>query len=122
LAAVVRLDESLYSIKNIGENGLPLGEFNQLVGLPVSENSCLPPVIYQDKACADTIRKHPLQTPRSEDGHDEFIFKNETIYIDLGISGEMRKKVWYLSLLALVIVDILLESAKQESRTFSCFS
>jgi hypothetical protein len=113
----VRLDESLYSIKNIGENGLPPREFNRLVGVPVSENSCLPPVIYQDKACADTIRKHPLQTPRSEDGHDQFIFKNETIYIDPGISGEMRKKVWYLSLL-----DILLEPAKQESRTFSCFS
>lgn len=93
----MRLDESLYSIKNIGENGLPLGDFNRLVGVPVSENSCLPPVIFQDKACADTTRKHPLQTRRKEDGIDELVFRNETIYIDPGISGEMRKKVQYLS-------------------------
>ncbi|GJN33885.1 hypothetical protein PR202_gb22513 [Eleusine coracana subsp. coracana] len=89
----MRLDESLYSIKNIGENGLPLGEFNRLVGVPVSENSCLPPVIFQDKACADTTLKHPLQTHRKEDGLNELVFRNETIYIDPGISGEMRKKI-----------------------------
>jgi hypothetical protein len=93
----VRLDESLYSIKNIGENGLPLGEFNRLVGVPVSENTCLPPVIFQHKACADTTRKYPPRTPRSKDGHDEFVFTNETIYIDPGISSEMRKKVWHLN-------------------------
>ncbi|KAL6846208.1 hypothetical protein ACP4OV_023656 [Aristida adscensionis] len=89
----MRLDESLYSIKNIGENGLPLGEFNRLVGVPVNEKSCLPPMIFQDKACSDITRKQSLQTPRKEDGHDEFVFINDTIYIDPGISGEMRKKI-----------------------------
>ncbi|TVU09708.1 hypothetical protein EJB05_43200 [Eragrostis curvula] len=89
----MRLDESLYGIKDIGENGRPLGEFNRLVGVPVSENSCLPPVIFQDKACADTTRKHPPHTPRKEGGLDEFVFTNETIYIDPGISCEMRKKI-----------------------------
>ncbi|KAF0913981.1 hypothetical protein E2562_025392 [Oryza meyeriana var. granulata] len=89
----MRLDESSYSIKNIGENGMPLREFNQLVGAPVSENSCLPPMIFQDKACSDTTEKHRLQTPRKEDDHNEFVFTNDSIYIDPGISGEMRKKV-----------------------------
>ncbi|XP_062194393.1 uncharacterized protein LOC133897618 isoform X2 [Phragmites australis] len=89
----MRLDESLYNIKNIGENGLPLGEFNRLVGVPVSEKSCLPPMIFQDKAYSDTTRKHALQTPRKEGGRDEFVFMNDTIYMDPGISGEMRKKI-----------------------------
>ncbi|KAL6656076.1 hypothetical protein ACP70R_006902 [Stipagrostis hirtigluma subsp. patula] len=88
----MRLDESLYSIKNIGENGLPLGEFNRLVGVPVNEKSCLPPMVFQDKACSDTPRRHSLQTPRKENDHDEFVFTNDTIYIDPGISVEMRKK------------------------------
>ncbi|XP_037432641.1 uncharacterized protein LOC119299547 [Triticum dicoccoides] len=89
----MRLDESLYSIKNIGENGLPLGESNRLVGLPVNEKSCLPPMIFQDKACSDTTRKHQLQAHREEPEHDVFVFTNETIYIDPGISGEMKKKI-----------------------------
>jgi hypothetical protein len=89
----VRLDESLYAIKNIGENGLPLGEFNRFIGVPVDEKSCLPPMIFQDKACSDTTRKHPTQTPRKESGNDELVFMNDTIYIDHGISGEMKKKV-----------------------------
>ncbi|CAN6204574.1 unnamed protein product [Urochloa humidicola] len=89
----MRLDESLYAIKNIGENGLPLGEFNRLVGVPVDEKSCLPPIIFQDKACSDATRKPPLQTPRKEAGSDELVFMNDTIYIDPGISGEMKKKI-----------------------------
>ncbi|OEL32950.1 hypothetical protein BAE44_0006031 [Dichanthelium oligosanthes] len=89
----MRLDESLYAIKNIGENGLPLGEFNRLAGVPVDEKSCLPPMIFQDKVCSDTIRKHPPQTPRKESGSDELVFMNDTIYIDLGISSEMKKKI-----------------------------
>ncbi|PAN12621.1 hypothetical protein PAHAL_2G278600 [Panicum hallii] len=89
----MRLDESLYAIKNIGENGLPLGEFNRFIGVPVDEKSCLPPMIFQDKACSDTTRKHPTQTPRKESGNDELVFMNDTIYIDHGISGEMKKKI-----------------------------
>uniref|UniRef100_A0A0E0M1Q7 BRCT domain-containing protein n=1 Tax=Oryza punctata TaxID=4537 RepID=A0A0E0M1Q7_ORYPU len=89
----MRLDESLYSIKNIGENGMPLGEFNRLVGAPVSESSCLPPMMFQEKAFSDTTEKHRLQTSRKEYDHDEFVFTNDSIYIDPGISGEMRKKV-----------------------------
>uniref|UniRef100_A0A0D9XE47 BRCT domain-containing protein n=1 Tax=Leersia perrieri TaxID=77586 RepID=A0A0D9XE47_9ORYZ len=89
----MRLDESLYSIKNMRENGMPLGEFNRLVGTPVSESSCLPPMVFQEKAFSDTTEKHRLQTSRKEHDHDEFVFTNDSIYIDPGISGEMRKKV-----------------------------
>ncbi|PNT64680.1 hypothetical protein BRADI_4g31300v3 [Brachypodium distachyon] len=89
----MRLDESLYSIKNMGENGLPLGEFNRLVGVPVSEQSCLPPMIFQDKACSGATQKHQLQGPREKPEHDLFVFANDTIYIDPGISGEMKKKI-----------------------------
>ncbi|KAM0848919.1 hypothetical protein ACQ4PT_054066 [Festuca glaucescens] len=89
----MRLDESLYSIRNIGENGRPLGEFNRLVGAPVSENSCLPPMVFQDKACSDTTQKHRLQAHREEPEHDVFVFTNHTIYIDPGLSGEMKKKI-----------------------------
>ncbi|KAJ1289832.1 hypothetical protein BS78_02G195000 [Paspalum vaginatum] len=89
----MRLDESLYAIKNIGENGVPLQESNRLVGVPVNEKSCLPPLIFQDKACSDTTRKHSLQTPREEGDHHGLVFVNDTMYIDPGISAEMRKKI-----------------------------
>ncbi|XP_066390303.1 uncharacterized protein [Miscanthus floridulus] len=89
----MRLDESLYAIKSIGDNGVPLGEFNRLVGVPVNEKSCLPPQIFQDKACSDMTRKHSLQTPGEKGGHDGLVFVNDTIYIDPGISDEMRKKL-----------------------------
>uniref|UniRef100_A0A453KUE1 DUF6699 domain-containing protein n=1 Tax=Aegilops tauschii subsp. strangulata TaxID=200361 RepID=A0A453KUE1_AEGTS len=91
-----RLDESLYSIKNIGENGLLLGESNRLVGLPVNEKSCLPPMIFQDKACSDTTHKRQLQAHREEPEDDVFVFTNDTIYIDPGISGEMKKKPFWI--------------------------
>ncbi|KAG8050093.1 hypothetical protein GUJ93_ZPchr0009g1511 [Zizania palustris] len=90
----MRLDESLYSIKNIGENGMPLGDMNRLVGTPVSEKSCLPPMIFEDKACSDTTQKHQLQSPRKGHHHGEFVFTNDSMYIDPGISSEMRKKVY----------------------------
>nr|CAB3457160.1 unnamed protein product [Digitaria exilis] len=89
----MRLDESLYAIKNIGENGLPLGESNHFIGVPVDEKSCLPPMIYQDKACSNTIRKHLPQTPRKESSNHELIFMNDTIYIDPEVSDEMKKKI-----------------------------
>jgi hypothetical protein len=98
--AEVRLDESLYAIKNIGENGLPLGEFNRFIAVPVDEKSCLPPMIFQDKACSDATRKHPPQAPRKESGNNELVFMNDTIYIDPGISGDMKKKVLLSSLLS----------------------
>jgi hypothetical protein len=102
VSAAVRLDESLYSIKNIGENGRPLGEFNRLVGVPVDEKSCLPPMVFQDKACSDATQKHrdELQAHREEPEQDVFVFTNHTIYIDPGISGEMKKKVWSMSIAA----------------------
>lgn len=90
----MRLDESLYAIKNIGENGLPLGEVNRFIGVPVHEKSCLPPMIYQDKACSNTIRKHLPQAPRKESSNHELIFMNDIIYIDPGVSNEMKKKVF----------------------------
>jgi hypothetical protein len=108
-SAAVRLDESLYSIKNIGENGRPLGDFNRLVGTPVDEKSCLPPMVFQDKACSDASQRHQLQAHREGPEHDVFVFTDHTIYIDPEISGEMKKKVtsiaasfhngWHLSLL-----------------------
>ncbi|KAM0870341.1 hypothetical protein ACQ4PT_040072 [Festuca glaucescens] len=91
----MRLDESLYSIRNIGESGRPLGEFNRLVGAPVSEKLCLPPMVFQDKACSDATQKRRLQAHREEPEHDVFVFANHTIYIDPGISGEMKKKEFH---------------------------
>jgi hypothetical protein len=96
----VRLDESLYSIKNIGENGRPLGDFSRLVGAPVDEKSCLPPMVFQDKACSDATQKHQLQAYREEPEQDVFVFTDHTIYIDPGISGEMKKKVRSMSIAA----------------------
>ncbi|XP_020080437.1 uncharacterized protein LOC109704122 isoform X1 [Ananas comosus] len=89
----VRLNESLYSVKNIGENGFPLGEFNRLVGLPGSEKSCLPVMAFEDHKFSNTARQHQLESTRKELKTAGSVFSNDSIYIDSDISGELKEKL-----------------------------
>lgn len=89
----VRLDESLYSIKSVGESGLPLGEFNRLVGLPGSEKSCLPAVALGDERPSNTAGQLHLHSSTIEQRARGSVFLNDCIYIDSGISHELKKKV-----------------------------
>ncbi|XP_073110060.1 uncharacterized protein [Elaeis guineensis] len=88
-----RLNESLYRIKSVGESGLPSGEFNRLVGLPGSEKSCLPAIAFEDERSSNTTGQPQLPSSVKEIRAGGSVFSNDCIYIDSGVSYELKKKV-----------------------------
>ncbi|XP_039127734.1 uncharacterized protein LOC120263822 isoform X2 [Dioscorea cayenensis subsp. rotundata] len=89
----VRLSESLYSVRSVEENGLPLRELSRLVGYTSAENSCLPVVDFGNTKPSNTALQAHLQTPRKEVNSTEPVLSKACIYIDPNISSEMNKKV-----------------------------
>lgn len=93
LPATVRLSESLYSVKTIGGNGLPLGELNRLVAIPGSAKSCLPSPALGDEKSSGKAWEPPVQPPKKEDTNGGSVFSNKFIFVDPEISDELKKKV-----------------------------
>lgn len=89
----MRLSESLYSVKHAGEDGMPLRELNQLIGLSGSEKSCLPLGFFEDEKSLSTIWRHHLQSSRKELRTGGAVLSSDCIYVDSDISTELRKKV-----------------------------
>ncbi|XP_058078838.1 uncharacterized protein LOC131227136 [Magnolia sinica] len=90
----VRLSESLYNAKSVGENGLPVGEWNQLVGFAANENSCLPSMFREDnKAPTMTWQPHLQHSGKESSGNKGPVLASYCIYIDSNVSTEMQKKV-----------------------------
>ncbi|URE24032.1 BRCA1 C Terminus (BRCT) domain [Musa troglodytarum] len=89
----VRLSESLYSVKTIGGNGLPLGELNRLVAIPGSAKSCLPSPALGDEKSSGKAWQPPVQPPKKEDTNGGSVFSNNFIFVDPEISDELKKKV-----------------------------
>ncbi|WOK96379.1 hypothetical protein Cni_G05086 [Canna indica] len=88
-----RLSETLYSVKSIGENGLPLGESNRLAGLPSSERSCLPSPAFKDDKSLGRGWQPPIKPPKNEHTIGGSVFFNSSIYVDSEISDDLKKKV-----------------------------
>lgn len=93
LSATARLNESLYSIKSVGESGLPLGEVNRLVGLTGSEKSCLPAIAFGDETSSNAAGQPQLPLSIKELRAGVSVFSNDCIFIDSGVSCELKKKV-----------------------------
>ncbi|XP_077236394.1 uncharacterized protein LOC143877947 isoform X2 [Tasmannia lanceolata] len=90
----VRLDETLYSVKSVGENGLPMKELNRLVGFTGSEYSCLPTMMNDDSKLSNLARQPHQQSSGKESSRSrESVLANHCIYIDSNISTELQKKV-----------------------------
>ncbi|KAM0949202.1 putative BRCT domain-containing protein [Dioscorea sansibarensis] len=87
------ISESLYSVRSVEENGLPLRELSRLVGYTSAENSCLPVVDFGDTKPSNTALQAHLQTPRKEVNSTAPVLSKVFIYIDPNISSEMNKKV-----------------------------
>ncbi|KAG6495333.1 hypothetical protein ZIOFF_043136 [Zingiber officinale] len=99
-----RLSETLYSVKSVGENGLPSGELNRIVGVPRSDKSCLPSPSFEDGKSLGRGWQTPIKAPNKEQILSEPVFSNNFVYIDSEISDDMKKKV--------------VESATKEGATF----
>ncbi|KAL5850703.1 hypothetical protein ACOSQ4_008716 [Xanthoceras sorbifolium] len=90
----VRLSESLYTVKSIGEHGMHLDKLNRLVGFSGTENSCLPAGIYESKQ-HDKTRKPNLQFSDKESNRStDSTLSGHYIYVDSDISEELRNKVF----------------------------
>ncbi|XVE53818.1 hypothetical protein DITRI_Ditri03aG0032600 [Diplodiscus trichospermus] len=89
----VRLSESLYTVKGVGEHGMRVNELNRLVGSTASESSCLPAGFLEAKKI-DMIEKPNVRSSgRVPNKSMDSTLSGYTMYIDSDISDELRKKV-----------------------------
>lgn len=89
---VVRLSESLYTVKSVGENSKRVDELNRLAGFS-AESSCLP-AGFHEAIKFDTIEKPHLCSVGGDSNRSlELTLHGHTMYIDSDISNELRIKV-----------------------------
>ncbi|KAF4375797.1 hypothetical protein F8388_014519 [Cannabis sativa] len=99
----VRLSESLYRIKSIGENKA-LDDWNRLNGFTGAENSCLPAGVRGTLHSETSEEQHGRFSGRASERNDDYALSGHSLYIDLDISTELRNKV--------------IEAASREGATF----
>ncbi|MBA0703416.1 hypothetical protein Golax_015741 [Gossypium laxum] len=88
----VRLSESLYTVKGVGENGSRVDELKRLVST-ASESSCLPSSFHDTKKI-DMVEKPHVRYSRSDPKNSlSSMLSGHTLYIDSDISDELRNKV-----------------------------
>ncbi|XP_011657362.1 uncharacterized protein LOC101211759 [Cucumis sativus] len=89
----VRLSESLYTIKSLGENSGRLDELKHLAGSGGDGNSCLPVGIHGVEQ-NDTIGDSQLSfSKKDRDRRMDSNLSGQSMYIDTDISPELRHKV-----------------------------
>ncbi|XP_022946826.1 uncharacterized protein LOC111450771 isoform X1 [Cucurbita moschata] len=89
----VRLSESLYNIKSLGENSGRMDELNQLVGSNGDGNSCLPVGIHGVEQNDMRGESHLPFSKRDRDRKKDSNLSGQSVYIDTDISSELRQKV-----------------------------
>ncbi|KAJ9702144.1 hypothetical protein PVL29_004062 [Vitis rotundifolia] len=90
----VRLSESLYYVKNVGENGVRMDELNRLIGFSGAENSCLPVGMFENaKQSVMTEDPHFLFSGRESKRSVDSTLSGHSMFIDSDISAELRNKV-----------------------------
>ncbi|KAF5208059.1 Brct domain dna repair protein [Thalictrum thalictroides] len=89
----VRLSESLYSVKGVGDSGLQV-EFNRLVRVSDTEKSCLPARLHERSKQANTTQQAHLQSSGEDFGASRaVVLSGQSIYVDSEISDDVRRKV-----------------------------
>ncbi|OVA04234.1 BRCT domain [Macleaya cordata] len=89
----VRLSESLYTVKSVGENGVQL-DFNRLVGSTGTEKSCLPVGVHEATKQSKITERPLLQLSGKESSRSrELVLAGQTIHVDSDLSPELKRKV-----------------------------
>ncbi|KAL3023214.1 hypothetical protein AAZX31_04G056200 [Glycine max] len=88
----VRLSESHYRVKSYGDNNTHLEDFRLLPEYTNAENSCLPARILQTKQ-AISVEELQRFTGRESIRNLDSTLSGCSIYVDPGISSELRNKV-----------------------------
>ncbi|XWS17570.1 hypothetical protein CRYUN_Cryun33cG0078600 [Craigia yunnanensis] len=89
----VRLSESLYIVKGVGEHGTRVDELNRLAGSTASESSCLPAGFHEAKKIHMIEKPHVQFSGRVPNKSMDSTLSGHTMYIDSDISDELRNKV-----------------------------
>ncbi|KAK3213278.1 hypothetical protein Dsin_017984 [Dipteronia sinensis] len=90
----VRLSESLYTVKSIGEHGMHLDKLNRFVGFTGIENSCLPAGIYESKQYDKTGKPNLQFSDKDSNRSPGLTLSGHYMYVDSDISEELRNKVF----------------------------
>ncbi|XP_028777368.1 uncharacterized protein LOC114734045 isoform X2 [Neltuma alba] len=88
----VRLSESLYSVKNYGNNNTNLDDYKLLSGYTNAENSCLPASFLESKQ-NDKAEEFQRFSGRESTKNVDLPLSGCSIYVDPDISPELRTKV-----------------------------
>lgn len=93
----MRLSESLYVVKSIGENHTPKDDLNMLT----SGNSCLPVAMLENAKQPNMIEKSRLFSSEEELKRRGSVFSDQSFYVDPDVSAELQNKVELTSYLYL---------------------
>ncbi|RDX87626.1 DNA topoisomerase 2-binding protein 1, partial [Mucuna pruriens] len=88
----VRLSESHYRVKSYGDNNMRLDDFRLLPEYTNTENYCLPARIHQTKQ-ANSVEELQRFSGRESIRNSDSTLRGCSIYVDPGISSELRNKV-----------------------------
>ncbi|KAL2637343.1 hypothetical protein AAZV13_06G051900 [Glycine max] len=88
----VRLSESHYRVKSYGDNNTRLEDFRLLPEYRNAENSCFPARIHQSNQ-ANSVEELQRFTGRESNRNSDSTLSGCSIYVDPGISSELRNKV-----------------------------
>ncbi|KAJ1382262.1 BRCT domain [Sesbania bispinosa] len=88
----VRLTESHYSVKSYRDNNMRMDDFKLLPAYTNSENYCLPTRIHETKH-AHSVEEFQRSSGRESNRNLDSTLSGCSIYVDPGISSELRNKV-----------------------------
>lgn len=90
----MRLSESLYSVKSIGENEIPNDTLNELFHYSSMENSCLPMGMLEHFKQSDMIEQPlSLSSEKAFRRSMDSTLSGHSLYVDTDVSGELQRKV-----------------------------
>ena len=92
VSGAVRLSESHYRVKSYGDNNTRLEDFRLLPEYRNAENSCFPARIHQSNQ-ANSVEELQRFTGRESNRNSDSTLSGCSIYVDPGISSELRNKV-----------------------------
>lgn len=94
----MRLSESLYGVKNYGNNNMKVDDYKLLSGYTNSENSCLPASVHEVKR-NDRAEEFQRFSGNEFSKNVDLPLSGCSIYVDPDISAELRTKVFICSLI-----------------------
>ncbi|KAI3468336.1 hypothetical protein Pfo_024999 [Paulownia fortunei] len=91
----VRLNETVYSVNSIGDNGIPNDELKRLDQNSGAENSCLPVDLLKHTKHPDMIEAPGLQFSERETKRQTVSssLSGQSFYVDVDVPAELRSKV-----------------------------